>query len=126
MARSERGASPQGAVTSERRRQTPLPHRAQRVASLFALAGVARLIEIARISMLHSRLGHRENRQQRGPLQYFDRLLDGEARYAVIGTIKGRPHTAIITYRGANTRIISARPASKEENQIYAKHIKKP
>jgi hypothetical protein len=47
MARSDGGASPQRAATKERRRQPPLLPRARRVASIFALAGVARLAEIA-------------------------------------------------------------------------------
>ena len=47
MARSEGGASPQGAATKERHCQLPLLPRARRVASIFALAGVARLAEIA-------------------------------------------------------------------------------
>jgi hypothetical protein len=75
MARSERGASLQGAVTSERRRQTPLLPRARRVALFLALAGVARSVEMARISTLRSRLGQGQKHQQPDPLQYFNSLL---------------------------------------------------
>jgi len=80
MARSERGASPRRAGTSERRRQTPLLPRAPRVALSLALAGVARLAEMARISTLRSRLGQRQKPQQREPLQYFDSLLHHSLR----------------------------------------------
>jgi len=46
MARSERGASLQGAVTSERRSQLPFCLAPSRVALILALAGVARWAEI--------------------------------------------------------------------------------
>src|SRR6267143_6441793 len=47
MARSKRGASPQGAVTSKRRSQLPFCLAPTRVAWILALACVARLAEIA-------------------------------------------------------------------------------
>ena len=47
MARSKRGASPQGAVTSKRRSQLPFCLAPSRVALILALACVARLAEIA-------------------------------------------------------------------------------
>src|SRR6266404_59095 len=47
MARSKRGASPQGAVTSERRSQLPFCLAPSRVALILALTCVARLAEIA-------------------------------------------------------------------------------
>ena len=47
------------------------------VAFLLALADVARLVEMARISTLRSRLGQRQKEQQRDPLQYFNSLLGG-------------------------------------------------
>jgi len=47
MARSEGGASPQWAVTTERRRQLPFCLAPVPVALILALAGVARLAEIA-------------------------------------------------------------------------------
>src|SRR6058998_3529393 len=47
MARSEGGASPQRAVTTERRRQLPFCLAPLPVALILALAGVARLAEIA-------------------------------------------------------------------------------
>jgi len=43
----------------------------------------------------------------------------GEERYIVIGRIDGKHWTAVITYRGANTRIISVRRARKEEVTLY-------
>lgn len=46
------------------------------VASLLPLAGVAPLARSLRISALRSRRGQRQNRQQRGSLQYFNRLLE--------------------------------------------------
>jgi hypothetical protein len=47
MARSKRGASPQGAVTTKRRSQLPFCLAPSRVALILALACVARLAEIA-------------------------------------------------------------------------------
>ena len=47
MARSEGGASPQWAVTTERRRQLPFCFAPSTVALILALACVARLAEIA-------------------------------------------------------------------------------
>ena len=47
VARSERGASPQRAVTTERRRQLPFCIAPWTVALILALAFVARLAEIA-------------------------------------------------------------------------------
>ena len=47
MARSEGGASPQWAVTTERRRQLPFCLAPSTVALILALACVARLAEIA-------------------------------------------------------------------------------
>ena len=42
-----------------------------------------------------------------------------EARYIVIGKIKGKLWSAIITYRGENIRLISARRARDEEKELY-------
>jgi hypothetical protein len=73
----ELGASPlsglQRASDAARRffRLTPF-----RVASILPLAGVAPLARSLRISALRSRLGQRQNRQQRGPLQYFNSFLE--------------------------------------------------
>jgi uncharacterized DUF497 family protein len=47
------------------------------------------------------------------------KTVEGEARYALIGKIKGRHHTVIVTYRGMSIRIVSARPSSKNEIQIH-------
>lgn len=42
-----------------------------------------------------------------------------EQRLLVIGTICGKHWSAVITYRGERTRIISVRRSSKEEIEIY-------
>ena len=42
-----------------------------------------------------------------------------EPRFLVIGKISGRCWSAVITYRGDRTRIISVRRARKEEVEIY-------
>ena len=46
----------------------------------------------------------------------------GERRYLALGHLKGRVelHAVIYTMRGAYTRIISARPASRRERERYA------
>ena len=77
MARSEGGASPQWAVTTERRRQLPFCLAPSTVALILALAFVARWGR-DRCGYRHcaSRLGQRQNPQQRGPLEYFNSLLD--------------------------------------------------
>ncbi len=45
--------------------------------------------------------------------------IDGEARYRVIGLIDGKHWSAVITYRGANVRLISVRRARTEEVVLY-------
>lgn len=42
-----------------------------------------------------------------------------EPRTIVIGTIAQKAWSAIVTLRGERTRIISVRPARKEERQFY-------
>ena len=42
-----------------------------------------------------------------------------EPRFLVVGTIGGKHWSAVITYRGERTRIISVRRSSKEEIEIY-------
>jgi hypothetical protein len=42
-----------------------------------------------------------------------------EPRYLVIGQINGKFWSAVITYRGENTRIISVRRARDEEMELY-------
>lgn len=42
-----------------------------------------------------------------------------EPRLMVIGRIGTRVFAAVITYRGDNVRIISVRPASRKEVEIY-------
>jgi uncharacterized DUF497 family protein len=44
---------------------------------------------------------------------------EDEARYLVVGTIRGTHWSAIITYREDRVRIISVRPSRKEEIDIY-------
>jgi uncharacterized protein len=48
------------------------------------------------------------------PVQTID-----EPRYLVIGTIKGKHWSGVITYRGEKVRIISVRRSRKEEVLIY-------
>lgn len=44
---------------------------------------------------------------------------DDELRYLVIGVIDGKHWSAVITYRGANIRLISVRRARTEEVALY-------
>lgn len=44
---------------------------------------------------------------------------DDELRYLVIGKIRNKYWSVIITYRGEKIRVISARSARKEERAIY-------
>jgi uncharacterized DUF497 family protein len=44
---------------------------------------------------------------------------EDEARFLVIGQIEGRHWSAVITYRGANIRLISVRRARTEEVALY-------
>ena len=44
---------------------------------------------------------------------------DDEPRYLVIGQIDGKHWSAVITYRGANVRLISVRRARTEEVALY-------
>ena len=73
MARSERGASPLRAATSERSRQLPFCLAPARVALILALARIARLVEMAADigyagpARTASRPGQRQNPQQRNP-----------------------------------------------------------
>ena len=48
------------------------------------------------------------------PVQTVDEL-----RYLVIGLIQGKHWSAVITYRGKKTRIISVRRSRKEQKEIY-------
>jgi len=43
----------------------------------------------------------------------------GERRYLVVGKISGKHWSAVITYRGYRTRIISVRRSREEEIKIY-------
>ena len=44
---------------------------------------------------------------------------DDEPRYLVIGLINDKHWSAVVTYRGANIRLISVRRARLEEQTIY-------
>lgn len=44
---------------------------------------------------------------------------EDESRYLVIGLIDGKHWSAVITYRGANVRLISVRRARTEEVVLY-------
>ena len=44
---------------------------------------------------------------------------DDEPRYLTIGQIDGKHWSAVITYRGANVRLISVRRARTEEVALY-------
>ena len=44
---------------------------------------------------------------------------DDEPRYLVIGLIDGKYWSAVMTYRGANIRLISVRRARTEEVVLY-------
>ena len=44
---------------------------------------------------------------------------DDEPRYLVIGMIDDRHWSAVITYRGGNTRLISVRRARTDEVALY-------
>jgi uncharacterized DUF497 family protein len=44
---------------------------------------------------------------------------DDEPRYLVMGLMNGKHWSAVITYRGANVRLISVRRARTEEVAIY-------
>jgi hypothetical protein len=84
-ARSERGTSPAGCNERATTPSACLP-RARRVASILALAGVARWAEIAadigyaRPARTARALNSAKNRQQRGPLQNFNSLLERPRR----------------------------------------------
>jgi uncharacterized DUF497 family protein len=44
---------------------------------------------------------------------------EDEARFSVIGSIDGVIWTAIVTYRGHATRLISVRRARRDERKVY-------
>lgn len=44
---------------------------------------------------------------------------EDEPRYLVVGSIDGKHWSAVITYRGANVRLISVRRARTEEVALY-------
>jgi uncharacterized DUF497 family protein len=46
------------------------------------------------------------------------RTID-EPRYLIVGTIRGKHWSAVITYRGENVRIISVRRSRAEEIELY-------
>jgi len=44
---------------------------------------------------------------------------EDESRYLVVGSIEGKHWSAVITYRGANVRLVSVRRARTEEVALY-------
>jgi len=44
---------------------------------------------------------------------------EDEPRYLVIGLLNGKHWSAVITYRGANIRLISVRRSRNEEEVLY-------
>lgn len=46
---------------------------------------------------------------------------EGEPRFLVVGRMAGKHWTAVITYRGTSTRIISVRRARKKEVELYGR-----
>lgn len=48
------------------------------------------------------------------------RGVDGEKRYAAIGTLDKKLHTVIFTLRDASIRIISLRRSNPQEEKLYA------
>jgi uncharacterized DUF497 family protein len=53
--------------------------------------------------------------------EFFSRTQNEEARYIRMGFMKGALHVAVFTYKGTTIRLISARPATRNEIEIYAK-----
>lgn len=51
-------------------------------------------------------------------VEFHARVMD-EERLVVVGMIEGKHWTAVITYRGKNVRIISARRSRTKEVQSY-------
>lgn len=49
----------------------------------------------------------------------------GEKRWSVIGKIKAKFWTAIVTYRGERIRLISARRSRKDERELYESNLGK-
>lgn len=45
--------------------------------------------------------------------------IEDEPRYLVIGKIKGKHWSAVLTYRGVNIRLISVRRSRVEEVALY-------
>lgn len=50
----------------------------------------------------------------------FESPRHGESRLVQVGPIAGRLHVAVVTYRGAATRVISLRKANPREERWYA------
>jgi len=83
MARRGEGASPLRAVTEPQRRQRPFFALARRVASLLALAGVARRLQIEGYAP-SSRLGQRQNSLQRDPSPLFSQALTRFGHFMIV------------------------------------------
>lgn len=54
-----------------------------------------------------------------GPVVEWESPREGEHRTKATGTVEGRYITVIYTWRSGMRRIISARPARKEERDVY-------
>jgi uncharacterized DUF497 family protein len=52
-------------------------------------------------------------------LVFQAKTVKGEARWLFLGTIVGRVYAAVVTYRDDETRVISLRPASRDERKLY-------
>ena len=48
----------------------------------------------------------------------------GEPRYQALGMIRGRLHMVVVTFRGANIRVISLRRANAREERLYGQDIR--
>ncbi len=57
--------------------------------------------------------------QDENALELPGRIVDGEARFIVIGRVGAKLRAAAITYRGEAIRIISVRRARKNEIAAY-------
>ncbi|SMN10593.1 COGs COG2929 [uncultured Candidatus Thioglobus sp.] len=52
-------------------------------------------------------------------IELSSKQTQGKDRFLLLGKIKHRHYTAIITYRGTNIRIISVRSSRKNEVKFY-------
>ena len=57
-----------------------------------------------------------------GPVVEWESPREGEHRTKATGMVAGRYITVIYTWRGGRRRIISARPARRDEKDAYAQN----